>query len=99
MPTDILATQPRQSLARLGARTLGIDASEQNINIARHHAGMDYKLRDTLSYQHTAAETLLAARKQYDVVCSMEVIEHVDNPPLFLETLMSLVKVRLPIFI
>jgi polyprenyldihydroxybenzoate methyltransferase/3-demethylubiquinol 3-O-methyltransferase len=82
-----------QSLARLGAHTTGIDASESNIAIAKLHASADPKLSE-LSYVHTPAESLLASRKRYDVVCSMEVLEHVDNPASFLSTCAELLNVR-----
>ncbi|KDQ19412.1 hypothetical protein BOTBODRAFT_102384 [Botryobasidium botryosum FD-172 SS1] len=84
-----------ESLARLGARTLAIDASESNINIASLHSSADPHLASTLAYRCIAAEDLLAGdspKKQYDVVCSMEVLEHVDNPSAFLRTLGELVK-------
>jgi SAM-dependent methyltransferase len=90
-----------QSLARLGAKTLGVDASEANISIAKLHAAQDPKLAQpgpstSLSYLHTPAEVLLKEAKRYDVVCSMEVLEHVDNPPAFLDTCAKLLKVRAP---
>ncbi|KIK01472.1 hypothetical protein K443DRAFT_98590 [Laccaria amethystina LaAM-08-1] len=84
-----------ESLARLGARTHGIDASESNISIAKVHASADPKLSPPsplLSYEHTSAESLLTSPKRYDVVCSMEVLEHVDNPASFLSTCATLVK-------
>ncbi|KIL69239.1 hypothetical protein M378DRAFT_98583 [Amanita muscaria Koide BX008] len=81
-----------ESLARLGARTLGIDASRSNIAIAQSHASADPKLSSTLSYLHSPAEPLLSEPKRYDVVCSMEVIEHVNDPAKFLETCAELVK-------
>ncbi|KAJ7035061.1 S-adenosyl-L-methionine-dependent methyltransferase [Mycena alexandri] len=85
-----------ESLARLGAKTLGVDASEANISIAKLHAAQDPGLAQagpsSLSYLHTPAEALLANPKRYDVVCSMEVLEHVDNPPEFLDTCSRLVK-------
>jgi polyprenyldihydroxybenzoate methyltransferase/3-demethylubiquinol 3-O-methyltransferase len=92
---------PVQSLARMGARTLGIDASESNIGIASTHANADLELSSrgssvsagSLEYRSTSAEELLKDSKQYDVVCSMEVIEHVDNPAGFLSTCAELVKV------
>ncbi|KAG5641915.1 hypothetical protein DXG03_003961 [Asterophora parasitica] len=80
-----------ESLARLGANTLGIDASESNIKIAQLHASADPKL-EHLSYLNAPAESLLSSSKQYDVVCSMEVLEHVDNPATFLSTCAELVK-------
>lgn len=86
-----------QSLARLGAQTLGVDASEANISIAKLHAAQDPRLAQpgsSLSYLHIPAEALLTDPKRYDVVCSMEVLEHVDNPPEFLDTCARLLKVR-----
>ncbi|KAG6909019.1 hypothetical protein DXG01_002405 [Tephrocybe rancida] len=80
-----------ESLARLGANTLGIDASESNIKIAQLHAANDPKL-ERLSYLNAPAETLVESSKRYDVVCSLEVLEHVDNPATFLSTCAELVK-------
>jgi len=85
-----------QSLARLGARTTGIDASEANIGIASTHAAGDPQFArsaKSLKYLHTTAEALLAEGKQYDVVCSLEVIEHVSMPSEFLHACAQLVKV------
>jgi len=86
-----------ESLARLGAHTVGIDASESNIGIATLHASADPDFSassssGSLTYRHTSAEQLLQENKQFDVVCSMEVIEHVDNPAGFLEACAELVK-------
>lgn len=84
-----------ESLARLGARTLGIDASESNIGIASAHASGDPQLSssgNSLEYRHTSAEQLVKEPKRFDVVCSMEVIEHVDNPMAFLSACAQLVK-------
>jgi 2-polyprenyl-3-methyl-5-hydroxy-6-metoxy-1,4-benzoquinol methylase len=81
-----------QSLCRLGAHTTGIDASESNVAIAKLHASADPKLSQ-LSYIHAPVESLLPSTKRYDVVCSMEVLEHVDNPASFLSTCAELLKV------
>ncbi|CDO76421.1 hypothetical protein BN946_scf184338.g1 [Trametes cinnabarina] len=94
-----------ESLARLGGRTLGIDASSSNIAIASLHAAADPSLTPStlgstkggcgaLQYEHTSVEELLMRRGpgSFDVVCSMEVIEHVDNPRTFLTNCASLVK-------
>lgn len=48
----------------------------------------------SLRYRHTSAEELLKEGKKYDVVCSMEVLEHVDSPGEFLKCLADMVKVR-----
>lgn len=97
-----------KSLARLGANTLAIDASAENIGIATRHAAADPGLTcssaaastspsatATLSFRHAAAETLVQEPKRFDIVCSMEVVEHVDNPAAFLRSCAELVKVRI----
>lgn len=50
--------------------------------------------RNTLEYRHCAAEDLVREGKRFDVVCAMEVVEHVEDPRGFLECLMQLTKVR-----
>jgi polyprenyldihydroxybenzoate methyltransferase / 3-demethylubiquinol 3-O-methyltransferase len=91
----------------MGANTLGVDASESNIAIASLHSSADPKLssestasskQGSLSYLHSSAETLLSLPKRYDIVCSMEVLEHVDNPAAFLSTCAELLKVLEEIF-
>ena len=84
----------------MGANTLGIDASESNVAIASVHSSADPKLfsestvsSGSLTYLHSSAESLLSLPKRYDVVCSMEVLEHVDNPAAFLSTCAELLKV------
>ncbi|KAG2136270.1 ubiquinone biosynthesis O-methyltransferase [Suillus cothurnatus] len=84
-----------ESLTRLGARTLGIDASKSNIGIASTHASGDPQLSSSgnpLEYRHTSVEQLVKDPKRFDIVCSMEVIEHVDNPMAFLSACAQLVK-------
>jgi len=39
-----------------------------------------------------SAEELLQEPKKFDIVCSMEVVEHVDNPAAFLQSCAELVK-------
>ncbi|KAF9917210.1 Hexaprenyldihydroxybenzoate methyltransferase, mitochondrial [Linnemannia zychae] len=86
-----------EALARLGAKVTGLDASNENIQMARIHAQKDPLFNGafapgTLEYRHQTAEQLLEQGHQFDVVCSMEVIEHVDNPAGFLKVLGDLVK-------
>ncbi|SPO23630.1 related to COQ3 - enzyme of ubiquinone (coenzyme Q) biosynthesis [Ustilago trichophora] len=88
-----------ESLARLGARTTGVDASSSNIGIATTHASRDPILSRThplggpaLTYLHTTAEDLVAQNRTFDIVCAMEVLEHVNGPADFLRSLDKLVK-------
>lgn len=77
-----------EPLTRLGATVTGIDAAERNIAIARIHAeqsGLD------IDYRATTSEALAAAGEQFDVVLNMEVVEHVDNVPLYMKSCADLV--------
>ena len=81
----------------MGGQTLGVDASTDNIKIASLHASRDPKLvGGQLEYRDISAEQLLedgGMTGRFDVVCSMEVVEHVDNPASFLRSLADLTKV------
>jgi 2-polyprenyl-6-hydroxyphenyl methylase/3-demethylubiquinone-9 3-methyltransferase len=71
-----LLTEP---LARMGAVTTGLDAAPENIAVARLHAeGQGL----AIDYRAGSVETL-AAQENFDLVCSMEVIEHVADPAAF----------------
>lgn len=78
-----------EPMARLGAKVTAIDASEKNIRIASLHAekeGLD------IYYKHSSAEELTEAGARFDIVLAMEIIEHVDDVGLFIESLAKLVK-------
>lgn len=67
-----------EPLARLGARVTGLDAAPENIGAARAHAaamGLD------VEYVAGGIEDLPGRR--FDLITSMEVIEHVSNPAVF----------------
>lgn len=78
-----------EPLARLGATVSGIDAAERNITIARLHAEQSGLAID---YQATTSEALAAQGKTFDLVLNMEVVEHVDNVPLYMKSCADLVK-------
>jgi 2-polyprenyl-6-hydroxyphenyl methylase/3-demethylubiquinone-9 3-methyltransferase len=67
-----------EPLARMGARVTGLDAAPENVGAARAHAaamGLD------MDYVAGGIEDLPGRR--FDLVTSMEVIEHVSNPAAF----------------
>src|SRR4051812_40966234 len=67
-----------EPLARLGAKVTGLDAAPENIGAARAHAaamGLD------IDYVAGGIEDLPGRR--FDLVTSMEVIEHVSDPAAF----------------
>jgi 2-polyprenyl-6-hydroxyphenyl methylase / 3-demethylubiquinone-9 3-methyltransferase len=78
-----------EPLARLGAVVVGIDPSESNIAVARRHAEQSQLAID---YRSMSAEALAAAGETFDVVLAMEVVEHVTDLGLFIETAASTVK-------
>ena len=74
-----------EPLARLGARVTGIDAASENIAGARAHAlgqGLE------IDYRAGGAEAL---EGRYDLVTSLEVVEHVADPAAFVGALAAAV--------
>jgi 2-polyprenyl-6-hydroxyphenyl methylase / 3-demethylubiquinone-9 3-methyltransferase len=80
-----------EALSRLGASVVGIDASIDNISIARAHATLDLQLNEKLSYEHTTAEALAKTGAKFDCVVCSEVLEHVSDKDVFLRALGDLV--------
>jgi len=84
-----------ESMARAGARVLGIDLSQACLEVARLHA-LEARIeaaRERLDYRAVSAEDL--AREQpahFDVVTCMELLEHVPDPAAMLAALASLVR-------
>ena len=78
-----------EPMCRLGAKVTGIDGGEKNVKTATAHAqGSGLKI----DYQATTAEALAEQGKQFDIVLALEIVEHVANVPLFLESVAKLVK-------
>lgn len=78
-----------EPLARLGASVTGIDVADKNIHVARAHAeqsGLD------IDYRITTAEDLAQSGAAFDVVLSLEVVEHVADLPIFMSACCGLVK-------
>lgn len=78
-----------EPLTRLGAQVTGIDAGEKNIQVATLHAEQS---GIAIDYQHSTAEAFAEQGQQFDVVTALEIIEHVANPQLFVQSVMQLVK-------
>ncbi|CAD8138344.1 unnamed protein product [Paramecium pentaurelia] len=84
-----------ESLRRLGSKVTGIDVSENSIETAIQHKNTDPELRNDqeLQYKLISIEELSKQQEmQFDIITAMEVIEHVENLPLFIESLGKLLK-------
>ena len=77
-----------EPLKRLGATVTGIDASKQNIEVAKFHAN---EMNLNIDYIHCEPEKL-KVNKKFDVILNMEVVEHVSNIDLFIEHCSQLIE-------
>ena len=76
-----------EPMCRLGATVTGIDASAKNIEIAKIHAK---KNNLNINYICTSPEKI--QKEKFDVILNMEIVEHVENVDLFLNSSSSLLK-------
>ena len=77
-----------EPMSRLGAKVVGIDASNKNVNIAKIHA-KESNLK--IDYVCASPENFKTETK-FDVILNMEIIEHVDNIDHFLKSSSNLLK-------
>ena len=77
-----------EPMSRLGAKVVGIDASERNIKIAKAHLK---KSKLKINYLCSSPEQL-KIKKKFDVVLNMEIVEHVDDVELFIKKSSSFLK-------
>lgn len=79
-----------EPMSILGAEVIGIDASERNIEIASQHAK---KEGINVCYKHKLPEDLDPFHDGlFDIVLSLEVVEHVGNLDSYLSSIARLVK-------
>ena len=77
-----------EPMSRLGANVVGIDASKKNIEVAKFHAKKN-KLK--INYICASPE-ILKIQKKFDVILSMEIIEHVEDINFFIKKSSELLK-------
>ncbi len=78
-----------EPMARLGATVTGIDAERKNIRIAEAHRAVSGVAVD---YRADTAEAMAAAGERFDIVLTMEVVEHVADLDLFVQSSAACVK-------
>ncbi|MFZ5547971.1 MAG: bifunctional 2-polyprenyl-6-hydroxyphenol methylase/3-demethylubiquinol 3-O-methyltransferase UbiG [Pseudomonadota bacterium] len=80
-----------ESMARRGAKVLGIDLSTKPLKVAQLHA-MEAGV-ERLEYREVAVEQLAGERpSSFDVVTCMEMLEHVPEPASVVQACARLVK-------
>jgi 2-polyprenyl-6-hydroxyphenyl methylase / 3-demethylubiquinone-9 3-methyltransferase len=84
-----------EPLNRLGAEITGIDASQNNIEVAKLHSK---EMNLDVKYICCSPENL-NMKDKFDVILNMEVIEHVSNVDLFIENCSGLIKEKGIMFI
>ena len=77
-----------EPIARLGAKVVGIDASEKNVKIAKSHLK---KSKLNIDYICSSPEDF-KTKKKFDVILNMEIVEHVDDLDLFIKRSSSFLK-------
>ena len=77
-----------EPLARLGGNVTGIDASEKNINVANIHSK---KNKLNIRYINKSPEQLNEFEK-FDVILNLEIVEHVENVELYINSCHKLLK-------
>jgi len=77
-----------EPLKRLGATVTGIDASKNNIEVAKFHAK---EMNLNINYIKCSPENLKFNNK-FDVILNMEVVEHVSNVNLFIQNCSMLIE-------
>ena len=77
-----------EPMARLGGRVTGIDASEKNIKVAKIHS---QKSGLKINYLNKSPEQLNDIEK-FDIILNLEIVEHVDNVGLYIESCYKLLK-------
>ncbi len=77
-----------EPMARLGAKVTGIDASAKNIKVASLHSK---KNNLKIKYLNSSPEKMNEIEK-FDIILNLEIVEHVDNLDLYLQSCNSLLK-------
>lgn len=79
-----------EALARAGANVTAIDLGEKLIEIAKLHL---FESNLSVDYRVQSSEELAAAEPEsFDVVCCMEMIEHVPDPLVLIRDLAAMLK-------
>jgi len=79
-----------EPMARLGGNVTGIDAAEKNIKVAFLHS-KESNLK--INYLNKSPEQL-KEKEKFDIILNLEIVEHVDNLDLYLQSCYNLLKIN-----
>jgi 2-polyprenyl-6-hydroxyphenyl methylase/3-demethylubiquinone-9 3-methyltransferase len=93
-----------ESLARLGASVTAVDPSQELVEEARRHSQLDPAVASAIDYRggwtvEQLAKELSRTETQFDVICLLEVIEHVTDVDSILDAVSSLLKPNGTLFV
>ena len=77
-----------EPLKRLGANITGLDASKNNIEVAKLHSK---EMNLDIEYVHSSPDNFKSKNK-FDVILNMEIVEHVASIDLFIHNCSELIK-------
>ena len=77
-----------EPMSRLGGNITGIDAAEKNIKVASIHSR---KNNLKINYLNKSPEQL-KEKEKFDIILNLEIVEHVDNLDLYLDSCFRLLK-------
>ncbi len=77
-----------EPMARLGANVTGIDASAKNIKVATLHSK---KSNLKIKYINASPEKM-GEKEKFDIILNLEIVEHVDNIDLYIQSCKNLLK-------
>lgn len=85
-----------EAMAKVGAQVSGIDKSNALIDVAKKHAEENQL---SIKYSLTDAESFAKNHRQsFDIVCCMELLEHVPDPSSLIQACSDLAKPGASIF-
>ena len=71
-----------EPMCKLGANVTGIDASQKNINVAKLHS----KRNDLRINYFCSSPEKFKVKEKFDVILNMEIVEHVEDVNIFLNS-------------
>jgi polyprenyldihydroxybenzoate methyltransferase / 3-demethylubiquinol 3-O-methyltransferase len=81
-----------EALGKLSAEVVGIDPATDLIEVARNHLSMNQHRLNVSYFDEILEDHLIENSEKYDAVIASEVIEHIVNKEIFLESCVKALK-------